>query len=252
MDGNQMQKRSFLTPMFALVLLSILAISLIWIGYNKMHTSSINPAPTWKNITPGLTTIRDAALILGPANQVENNSSHPTRAFAEFFDTSPEYQVYIYKERINDWKHVELWTKKNHDTEYVVAILLTLREIEPKQPIFLDSFVNEYGRPDEVTWTSFPNSRYIIWSRSGVAVSAEADLATRKNGVLMQLSWNEISVNEILYFEPMVLSQLMKTVWPWPNNGAGWSSGNLYPAGQVDFAGDIPKDPYDWSEVPSY
>lgn len=244
-----MKKTATLITTFRLLLL-ILLISLVLLINNDMKKEQYPTQPSWFGITPGKTTLQEVIEILGEPNEIENKSFYPTRSNNQYFENSPNSQIFIYKSRFKDWQHVEIWFENKNNDNIVFAVLLTLREITPQTPVSLGSLVSTYGKPNEITWTLFPNTRYLIWSNYGIAASASTDIKVRENNQIIDRDLNEINVGEILYFQPTLVSEIFSTQWPWPNNGAGWVLDNLFQGGSLDFAGNLPKDPYNWNNLP--
>jgi hypothetical protein len=214
----------------------------------RYDATNLYPVHFLNKIVPGYTELQEALTILGEPNSIEDATSHPTRMRDNIFDLRPDLQVYIYQ-NIQNWWWTELWVQKQNDI-YVVLAILRFGQLAPKsERLYLDTFVAPYGRPDEVTWTPFCNSRYLIWAKNGVAVSVDTPRLVFENGIRRPSRWDELTITEVLLFEPTDINNILNIqYWPWPNNGAGWSLDKMCSGDVLD---TLPKDPFDWEHIPT-
>lgn len=216
---------------------------------NPIPTHTIKPYPieSLNQIIPGQTNLRDALTILGEPDSVEDPSYHPTRLVENIFKRLPDYKVYIFLDA-QGWRYTELWLQKMGLNQVVVAVLrfLPIEKLGDANRPFLDDFVIAYGHPDEVLWSSYCFSRYLIWSNEGVAVDAASGPFIFEQGIRRSLSWSERGIKTVFLFEPMDIKDIIDiSQWPWPNNGTGW---NLSSMCKDDHD---PKDPFDWKSLPT-
>ena len=209
---------------------SIIAVLSAWYVWDNeiFPKPQLKPPPSWNNIVPGQTPMEAIPSIMGEPDYLETRKSG--------------FLVYVYSERPEwDWRRVEIWI--DTQSRKVVAILRDLQKLDSMNKIYLSEFVSRYGRPDAIKWTIFPRARYLIWAESGVAITVSCDV--KKYG------WNEMRVHDILLFKPMGIRQFLRTQWPWPNIGAGWSSINVNGEGTQENPDTYPLDPYDWRHMPT-
>jgi len=217
------------------------AVALLIVGYLLWHYDifpppALGPAPSWRGITPGQTTLDEALEILGDPDE---------------FEMRGDYLVYIYRiDNFADlsactawgWIAVELWVQERENGRVVVGVFRVGGCYGPRVVgdfAVLNDLVAAYGRPDEVSWGDC-HQRVLIWARQGVMAKVWA--------LLYPASWQQQPVISILVFEPMSIRQFRRTEWPW--YGQGYltvpARQNQCPADVVE---SLPEDPFDWREI---
>ncbi len=206
-----------------------------FVVYGVLSTTLPGPAPVWRGIQPGRTTLEEALDILGPAGKT---------------GVRGEYGYYRYVEHEDfGWKIVELWVQEQHSENIVVGIL-RYRRYEagmsgPDDYQTLGQLVLRYGRPDDVKWTIFSHMRYLIWAREGISARVLAFQDSIDE-------WDKLLVFDIVLFEPMSLKEYLRTAFPlWDDIFTGWVSNNMYAPGLSDAPDRLPEDPYDWAHMPT-
>jgi len=219
----KIKKRTFLLSVL-LVTAVIVGISLLVISRFKTYN-----APSWRDITPGISTQTEVVNILGLPNKTEERGG---------------FLIYTYQDYQNlGWKWVEIWFESQ--SLEVVGILLTIPgEANSETNMQLMNLAQAYGKPNFISWSTLRYERFFAWTDRGIAI--EASISSWPQ--LSSFDLSTVTTTNTFLFEPQPGLRFTRFKWPWPA-GAGWNSENMYQSGTTDAPDLYPKDPIDWHKV---
>lgn len=207
------------------------------IGYRKEKMAYV-----WFGIQPCRSTEEDVAEILGIPEEISGLQEYTTHKYSNIFTTLDYHQLYI-------------WFMPENEKLIVNGILLIdLMPINQDSldinPLLLSEFTDIYGKPNRVYWSTMSDTRFLTWFDDGVAVNASA--GTTNTTPLKTEPVSEQIIYSILYFCPMSKKDFEGILWPWPNYPwTGYKNMNINVYPQTDAPDSLPRDPYDWSGIPS-
>jgi hypothetical protein len=201
---------------FVLVLLSL-------ITWRVARQLSLSRPPVWNGIEVGKTALSTAITLLGTPAETR---------------TIKQYDLFRFADN-KSWQ-VELWVNKSDAAQTVTGLIRTL--VNPQKGEMLSAYVLKYGRPDEVSWSSYCELRTLLWPRQGIAVLANANISNAQ--------WDTLIVSGVFLFEPVQLDEVVSQNFAILSS-FGWSSVNLCISPYTDAPDYFPKDPYDWVHMPT-
>lgn len=228
-------KNIFITFLAAGILLTVIVAGKCgWISVQSYPDS-----PSWKNITPGKTSLDEIVSMYGNPDEIKHGNGITNLIYRNHSSFKPRTRVDI------------IIAKKN--SSYVVKAVFgdslfwgfpQERYIPSNDFVNLEQIIIRYGKPSKVTWAPQNLMRYLMWPEQGIAVIAEPKYKPT-------LTWREIEVNGIIVFEPMNLNRYICSTYHWAS-----VSNFIFPSFKMppqipDMRDIFPEDPYDWDNIPA-
>ncbi len=229
MESKTQTNVKWIAAIGLITILILILWNLWWKGGAYSYQDFGNP-PSWRGITPGLTSLIEVEQLLGEPDEIEERN---------------EFTVYIYEKRDGwGWENIEIMFADREHAHRVIGILLSYQYIDGKSVAPIDPeimklryLVVDYGQPDKVTWEITCGYRLVIWARQGVTGSVFAG-STNINS-------NKVYVSSLFFFEPMDIDLYLHSNWPLPQLMKPISFNPCPPGSGIDYFDDLPEDPFD-------
>jgi hypothetical protein len=194
-----------------------------------VNANKLEPSPAWHEISPGITT----------NVEVENILGKPANVFYSSGET-----IYVYENLIDiGWKKVEVSISQPNLT---VQGILLLYPIEDEWESFsIDILLDNYGKPNFISWTSTPFFRLVAWTKHGISVECWTYplLDWEKPG------YDKLKINGVFLFQPITKEEFRIKKWNFPDFVV-WSSENYSSPKYTDAPDTQPRNPLGWILFP--
>jgi len=168
---------------FLLVTVSIVLLPSCMEERTAFPTPMASP-PTWRGITPGVTTEQQVVILLGQPARKEQVS---------------EFTCFVYPSEIG----VNAWPHKVYLANGIVYRIKENVPISREKYISLSVFIERYGDPQKVTWAAlWPQTRTFVFPEHGISVVADHVGEPPERYRVWQID----------YFVPMSLESYMR-IW---------------------------------------
>ncbi len=226
-----MRIKNIYIPVTIVIVILLIVLSL-WkrnLTCSEYLENCLSSPPCWQTVCVGKTHLEELTAQWG------------TPVLQKTHDENQPWDVWVF-----DHPPLEIWT----DQKEIVHVIFLNKGVHTNLQIgrLGKNYVERLGRPDKVTWGSYPGLRYWIWSREGIAVEIESGL-----------NWQEELATQVIYFDPLPISEFSQKLPSWPfNTYEGPSLHNTGDPDEIDLRimQDVmdsgPENPYDLSQLPVY